>query len=224
MKAQEVFIVVLRRPKLSNPHEKREDPFWEFGSFGSTGCHRRNLLNPNEAKDRLEGARLAFAQGGREGFKLVMLTPPVRIDDSKCPCESKWKRDQMPFRYEDAPLLVDYDGRSDFPFLQRRFRKQTWGSPVQQFSSSFRSRAKSLTTKESNALVRIYEVKVRKARAQMFAGTYLEALPYPPPVCESLKERRQSYRAELEVAEKCESGEKAGSSRSRKNAGCRGKN
>lgn len=64
-----VIMVTLRRPNLSVPGEMRTDPLWEFGSFGLTGCHKRNLMNPRNV-DILDGARLAFAQGGEDGFKL----------------------------------------------------------------------------------------------------------------------------------------------------------
>ena len=36
-----VFFVHLRRPNRSDPDEQRDDPFYEFGSFGCTGCHGR---------------------------------------------------------------------------------------------------------------------------------------------------------------------------------------
>ena len=41
MEQPPVFIVHLRRPKKNDPEEMRSDPFWEFGSFGCTGCHSR---------------------------------------------------------------------------------------------------------------------------------------------------------------------------------------
>ena len=61
-----VIIVMLRRPRKNDP---RKDPFFEYGSFGLTGCHRTNLL----ANKAAAGCRLAFAQGGPSGFRLVML-------------------------------------------------------------------------------------------------------------------------------------------------------
>lgn len=220
MKTPKVFIVVLRQPKLSCPKEKREDPFWEFGSFGSTSCHMKNLMNPEKAKARLEGARLAFAQGGHEGFKLVKLTPPIRIDDSKIPCEALWNPKKMPFRYADAPRLVDHNGRSDFQFLEPRVRTGGCVGPVAQFSSMFRTSATPLPSRQARALVRTYEKKIKKARGQMIARTYLEALPYPPPVEESRQQRKESYIAELEVAEPREQGMKAPNCHTKKIVTC----
>ena len=61
-----LFIVLLRRPK-SEAGEMRSDPFWEYGSFGLTGCHSKNLLSLRNM-DNLNYGRLAFVQGGKEGF------------------------------------------------------------------------------------------------------------------------------------------------------------
>ena len=49
MDESDVVIVCLRQPIKDNPDEKRSDPFWEFGSFGCTGCHSTNLMNPRNA-------------------------------------------------------------------------------------------------------------------------------------------------------------------------------
>ena len=42
LKDPKVIIVVLRQSKKSDEKEQRVDPFWEFGSFGLTGCQNRN--------------------------------------------------------------------------------------------------------------------------------------------------------------------------------------
>src|SRR5205814_8322552 len=71
----------LLSPLLSAPFPYTtlfRSPLWEFGSFGCTGCHNRNLMNPNRLTE-LSGARLAFAQNGDLGIKLVHLTPPVSV-------------------------------------------------------------------------------------------------------------------------------------------------
>ena len=80
MSCEHVHIVLLRRPKSAkeDPRESRSDPFWEFGSFGCTGCHGGNILHPRNA-DEIAGGRLAFAQGGDNGFRLVYLTPAVTV-------------------------------------------------------------------------------------------------------------------------------------------------
>ncbi len=69
-----VYFVHLRRPR--NLNDQRADPFYEYGSFGCTGCHSKNLLHPRHA-EKLNGARLAFVQGGNLGSRLVFLTPPI---------------------------------------------------------------------------------------------------------------------------------------------------
>lgn len=88
-----VIIVHLRRPRSG---DKRTDPLYEFGSFGLTGCHRNNLLADRAAA----GARLAFAQGGDLGFRLVMLTPIVDVRQLADRREAFWLPGEMPLRYE----------------------------------------------------------------------------------------------------------------------------
>jgi hypothetical protein len=116
--ADSVFIVQLRRPDRASPNESRDDPFWESGSFGITGCHSHNLMNCKRA-NQLTGARLAFSQGGRCGTRLVYLTPPVKIVPHGELLEARWTPREMPFRYEDAPVLIANKYDSDFPALAR---------------------------------------------------------------------------------------------------------
>src|SRR5450432_3018006 len=108
-----VVVVHLRRPRLSNPKEMRTDPFWEFGSFGLTGCHSTNLMNPKKSSE-LNGVRFAFAQGGKLGMRLVYLSPPIKIALHGSLCEAIWQPREMPFKYSSAPVLIDNGGGSDF--------------------------------------------------------------------------------------------------------------
>src|SRR5688500_11872968 len=117
MGAPKVFIVHLRRPNRRDPRESRADPYFECGSFGCTGCHSKNLMNLRHA-DAIEGARLAFAQGGDKGFRLVLLTPPITIRQWKDRCEARWSPAEMPFKSQHAPVLVRNNGDSDFPALK----------------------------------------------------------------------------------------------------------
>jgi hypothetical protein len=92
-----VIIVHLRCPR-NDPDESRDDPFWEFGSFGCTGCHSSNLMHLARIH-HVEGARFTFAQGGQEGFRLVKLTPPVTVVEHRDRSEVRWEPVSMPFRY-----------------------------------------------------------------------------------------------------------------------------
>src|SRR5216683_4200580 len=112
MQNARVYIVHLRRPRRSDPNERRSDPFYEFGSFGCTRCHSRNLMNSKHALE-LQGSRLAFAQGGNRGFRLILLTPPVKITQSYLSLEAIWSRQQKPFRYEVAPVLASNHMQAD---------------------------------------------------------------------------------------------------------------
>jgi hypothetical protein len=179
MSTARVIVVHLRQPKRSDPGESRSDPFYEFGSFGCTKCHSRNLMHPRRAHE-LEGARFAFAQGGPLGFRLVHLTPPARVVEHRDRCELVWSPAESPFRYDAAPVLVNAEGESDFPALVRMLRgvfRETWPG---RFSSAFRSRRTPLPASVAEEMVRVFDRKRTKAKPDAFAASYVDALPYPP--------------------------------------------
>ena len=110
MATPNVFFVHLRRPRAN---DQRDDPFYEFGSFGCTGCHSSNLLHKRHVSRLEEGARLTFIQGGPDGSRLVFLTPLISVKewpDSRRPptvlCEVNWTPAEMPLKYDKAPILV----------------------------------------------------------------------------------------------------------------------
>ncbi|MBZ5555579.1 MAG: hypothetical protein LAO21_22970 [Acidobacteriia bacterium] len=186
MSDQKIIIVHLRRPNKRDP---RDDPFWEFGSFGITGCHDKNLLNPKKTKE-LIGVRLAFAQGGMEGTRLVLLTPPIRSLEKIG--EALWSPRTMPFRYKAAPLLVDNEGRSDFIQLKRFISDTARDSCVAQFASRFRSRRRPLESSIANELIKVYERLRKAAPRKDIARNYVDALPgNHKPL--SIREREEKY-------------------------------
>lgn len=188
-----IFIVMLRQPRLRDAEEARSDPYWEFGSFGSTYCHSRNLKNPRRAGE-LDGARFAFAQGGPSGVRLVHVTPPIRIRLRKngSLAEATWNPAEMPLRYNSSPLLVDAAGRSDCPSLLRDIRGVRRTSWLAKFSSAFRSRRHPVAGVVGAELLGTYRTW-RAARTDRIATRYIDALPYHPPYIESDDDRRRSY-------------------------------
>lgn len=185
-----VVIVVLRRPRMNNPNEMRSDPFWEYGSFGCTGCHRKNILNPQKVSG-LNGVKLAFAQGGNKGFRLVYLTPPIEVINHGTFHEVRWPFISMPYRYDRAPVFVDNHGNSDFPLLKdfiNYTNRTTWEG---KFSSRFRSRCKPVSVEIGREILAFCENSSLLNDPQMLASTYDEALPYRPPKIDL--NRRQSY-------------------------------
>lgn len=185
-----VVIVHLRRPRRNDPNETRADPYWEVGSFGCTGCHRRNLMHPGRATE-LNGSRLAFAQGGALGFRLIYLTPPVEIFPLQGRCEAIWKPAELPFRYDAAPLLIDNEGNTSFPRLREQIDgggRSTWEG---KFSSRFRSRRKPLDAMVARELAAIFDRLWRHAPADSRACTYVDAIPFPPPRIQN--DRRADY-------------------------------
>lgn len=213
-----VVLVHLRRPDRSDPKEKRSDPFWEFGSFGCTGCHKDNLMHLSNA-EALDGKRLGFAQGGNSGFKLVLLTPPVTVVGHKDRCEVCWERMQeMPFKYCCAPLLIDNKGHTAFPLIKQMFGSVDRSTWMGKFSSKFRSRSKPLPATEAKAVIREYSRQLKAACQQDFAKTYDEALPYLPRVID--KCRRRTYDQLLQAVESRACRCKCRKTRSQKRKGC----
>lgn len=184
MREPKVIIVHLRRPNRSKPNEMRSDPFWEFGSFGLTGCHAHNLMNPKKASE-LEGVRLAFAQGGKLGTRLVYLSPPIHLivhrNGNKKVCEATWNLAEMPFRYDSAPLLIDNSGQTDFRGVKAILRGVRRESCVAKLSSKFRSHRRPLQATLARELIGTYKSLRSAARSEALAKTYVDALPYMPP-------------------------------------------
>lgn len=185
-----VIIVHLRRPRSG---DRRTDPLYEFGSFGLTGCHRTNLLADRDAA----GCRLAFAQGGDRGFRLVMLTPPVDVRELAHVREAFWSPAEMPLRYDTAPLLIDNDRTSDIEGMRELLdgvNRDTW---CKKFSSSFRSRKQPLEANLAAGLVRAWNRAIEGGARR--AEAYWEALPYWDPAVVD-RDRHGTHQALLKNA------------------------
>jgi len=196
MTATPIILVHLRRPGR-DAGESRNDPFWEFGSFGCTRCHSKNLMHPRRI-DELEGARLGFAQGGHDGFRLVHLTPPVRVLRHQDRCEALWEPVAWPFTYAAAPLLVHNDGRTDFPLLARMIHDIGRDSWEARFSSAFRTRRSPLPRAVGLQIAATFDARRRRAKPEAIATEYWHALPWAPPSIN--RQRSQTYRALQRVA------------------------
>lgn len=199
--APSIIVVLLRRPRPPKkyPKEKRSDPFWEFGSFGVTGCHGSNLMHPKNS-EYLTGKRLAFVQGGDDGFKLVYLTPPVKMTPYADRSEARWSRAGMPFTYGAAPLVVSADGESDIPTLLDMISGVNRNGWEGRFASKFRTRKDPLPDEVAGQLLSIYETARCRARSRksMLATTYNQALPCDPAVVDT--NREYTYQRLLEIA------------------------
>ena len=190
MTPPKIFFVHLRRPDRANPKEQRNDPFYEFGSFGCTRCHSKNLMNPRNAA-KLEGARLAFVQGGPLGSRLVLLTPPVTVTRRIDSCEAKWKPVDMPFKYTDAPILAYNGGVSDFPMIEQFARSAKCRTVESGLSSLLRSRTSPVCDAMAKEIVSVYTRKRAKATHSAIAVTYEETLPYNPRKID--RNRKETY-------------------------------
>jgi hypothetical protein len=175
----------------------RSDPFWELGSFGITGCHQHNLMNPRKS-ERLEGARLAFAQGGQRGTRLVYLTPPIRIAKHKNCIEATWAPDEMPFLYPEAPRLASNPETSDFPLLKDSLDGGNRTTMEGKFASKFRARTTCLEDAIAEELIRVYSDMRASVPSAAIAACYTDALPKLPPLVD--QHRQHTYSLLLEAA------------------------
>lgn len=174
MAAPKVFFVVLRQP---DSNDLRPDPFYEFGSFGCTKCHSKNLLHLRKAR-ALNGSKLAFVQGGHGGFRLVLLSSPVKVIEWQSNCEVRWTPPTMPFKYGEAPVLIANDGSSDFPLVKAFIRDTNRPTSVSRFASRFRSRTRPLQLDLAEEVTSIYADYRRMKSCSAIAKYYYEALPY----------------------------------------------
>lgn len=198
-----VLVALLRQPHMERPNEMRSDPFWEFGSFGLTGCHKTNLMHPKKVHE-LTGCRIAFVQGGDAGFKLVYLTPPVTPIPYTDRSEIRWIVDgkigddntsdgrtepisdsknvvSMPFRYERAPFIISTTGESDVPEIVQIFENVRRNGWMGRFASKFRTRREPLPDACAAQLIRVWNARTRKATPGDYARIYTDALPRNPP-------------------------------------------
>ena len=195
-----VFIVMLRRPRKD---DSRTDPFWEFGSFGCTGCHRWNLLHPKKSQI-CTGDHLAFVQGGHFGPRLLLLSPPVeRINhpggSAKGRVELRWDSAVKPFRYDQAPSLFESPAPGHaglFPRLREYVKNANRPTFEAKFASRFRARAEPLEPELADELQAGFGKAKKRANEHDFIARYDQALPW----CDcpsSPTDRRRDYEHRL---------------------------
>ena len=192
----QLFIVMLRRPGKGDP---RADPYWEFGSFGCTGCHSKNLLHPKNCQI-CNGDRLAFVQGGHLGPRLLLVTPSVeRIEHPgggpKGRIEVRWDSGQKPFRYDRAPALFESPAPSKpglFSRLADSIAHTNRPTIEAKWASRFRARASPLNPELAIELQAGFNAAVKRAKGSGLIIRYEDALPWCD--CPStVTERRQKY-------------------------------
>jgi hypothetical protein len=173
-----LFLVFLRKP---GRNDLRTDPFWEFGSFGCTGCHGHNLLNPKRRHVQ-DGDSLAFVQGGPEGCKLLLITAPIRRRDHLGGrVELRWSRKAKPFRYASprAPVLADPGaGRVRLVELGRLVNSAKRASAQAKLASCFRACCRPLEIRLASELIRLFGEARRAAKASDVIRHYTDALPW----------------------------------------------
>jgi hypothetical protein len=192
--ASSLFIVFLRRPRKD---DGRTDPYWEFGSFGCTGCHGKNLLNP-EREHVKTGDRLAFVQGGDQGCKLLLITPPVqRVQHANARMELRWNRAAQPFRYNSkcAPVLAHPGvAETDLVELGKMMNAADRTTAQAKLASCFRSRCQAIDPKPAAELTVLFDKARQTAKpSQDFIQSYTDALPWRISAPLSLQARKREY-------------------------------
>ena len=193
----DLFIVLLRRP---GKNDGRSDPYWEFGSFGCTGCHDDNLLNPQKQHVKA-GDRLTFVQGGDQGCKLLLITPPVeRVQHGAGRVELRWDKAARPFRYtsDHAPVLARQGMRNvALVELGKEVNSKRRSTAEGKFASCFRSRSQPVDAEVAEELMEFFAQALRAATDSDFIRAYTDALPWPITAPLSLAERRAEYQNRL---------------------------
>ena len=192
-----MFIVCLRQP---GKNDGRDDPFWEFGSFGCTGCHQRNLLHPRHCQVK-DGDLVAFVQGGPKGCRLLLITPPVKRVNHPGPngpllVELRWEMTARPFRYSDrAPLLAgsEKDTPSSLTELGKVVNWTRRSTAVAKLASRFRARSRPVEPLLARELMQLFQSAKTAATAADFISNYEDALPWINPYAIT-QDRRKSYR------------------------------
>lgn len=162
-----IYTVYLRQP--AGLHDRRCDPFWEVGSFGSTGCHSSNLLHPRRSP-LTAGDRLVFLQGSRGEVRAIAMTPPIRVGGTSARLEALWNPMYRPLPYARAALFIDNAGRTDFPSLLSILDGVRCNTPCGAVGSKFRSRCKPLEHTLSAELVEWFD------RSHDQAPEYIDAI------------------------------------------------
>jgi len=192
-----LFIVFLRQP---GKNDGRDDPFWEFGSFGCTGCHRGNLLHPMHCQVK-NGDMLAFVQGGPKGCRLLLITPPVKRVNHLGPnrpllVELRWEKTARPFRYSDrAPLLAgsEQDVPASLTKLGMAVNQTERSTAAAKLASRFRARCRPVEPLLAGEIMQLFHGSKTTATEEDFINNYEDALPWINPYAIA-QDRRKNYR------------------------------
>ena len=140
-----LYFVYLRQPARKD--DRRCDPFWEFGSFGLTGCHRANLMHPTRSPLQT-GDQLVFLQGGHGEIRVVGLTPPINVQRGGHLLKVRWDRSYKPQPYHSAPVLIDNEGSSNFDAVRKLLAGVKCSTYCGRAASKLRSRSKPIEDPE----------------------------------------------------------------------------
>lgn len=191
---KDLYLVFLRQPRAAKTLDKRSDPFWEFGSFGLTGCHSRNLMHPKNVH-RLNGQDIGFIQtgffGGVRGVRIVNI---VTVESVVCHldvCEVKWDPTNLPFKFSSSLLLLDNNGYYLSEDLKKMVNSVNRQTPVAKFSSKFRTRSFPVPENVKNDILLNFGALKKQSKAEDIVDFYWQAIGREPPVLD--QDRSKTY-------------------------------
>ncbi|MBI2639463.1 MAG: hypothetical protein HYW90_01040 [Candidatus Sungbacteria bacterium] len=153
-------------------------------------------MHPKRIRE-IEGCRFAFAQGGKAGTRLVYLSPSVKLLVHENVVEARWQP-SMPFCYEQAPLLINMEGETDFPKLKENIRNTQGPAWTSKFGSRYRSSRMPLIQSVAHEIIQRFDRMYSNANGSL-AQTYEKALPFLPRKVDD--NRRETYQLLLTKAE-----------------------
>lgn len=171
MSLPKVQVVFLRQPRLNDP---RSDPYYEFGSFGCTGCHRNNLMHPKR-RDQIEGSRFAFVQGGKDEIRLILVTPPIWTESIRN-VEARWDTKYLPLIFSKAPLFINNGGFTDVPSIKTYLKDVRRKTYVARAASKFRTRTSPVDQDLGQEIILAYEEAL--INPCNIADNYVKTLPF----------------------------------------------
>ena len=99
-------------------------------------------------------------------------------------------KDNMPFKYTNAPVLVCNCALSEFPLIERYIRSADRTTVEGKFAVRFRAR-KALPEGIAREIISVYDTRRRTADSTDISRTYDESMPSPPTVVD--RKRRVTY-------------------------------
>jgi|GEM_PF-3085817 len=128
-------------------------------------------------------------------MRVVYLTPPIQTAKKhNYMNEINWDPNSgLPFKYAKAPLFIDQNGNTDFPFVLEMVagvKRERWKGKT---GSKFRSYSRPLQLEFAAQMITNYDAYLAKASAEDFVSHYADALHYFPLFVDTNREQTFAF-------------------------------